>query len=207
MNEKMIRGYYFITDEGLSRAGNASDVKNAVQAGVSVVQFRSKEGNTRELFEEAVKLRKICRDIIFIVNDRVDIALASGSDGVHLGQEGMPPGIARKLLGHDKIIGVTVHNLKEAASARDLGADYLGVSPVYSTSTKKDAGAPCGVSVIREIKKISKIPVVAIGGITLENAGVVKSAGADALCAISAVVSAENVEKQIKKFQSLFSGG
>ncbi|MFH1353173.1 MAG: thiamine phosphate synthase [bacterium] len=202
----MIRGYYFITDEDLSRAGNVSDVKNAVQAGVSVVQFRSKKGNTRELFEEAVKLRKICKGIKFIVNDRVDIALAVGASGVHLGQKDMPPGVARKLIGHDKIIGVTVHNLKEASAALDSGADYLGVSPVYSTSTKKDAGAPCGVSLIEKIKKISKVPVAAIGGITFENAGDVISAGADALCAISAVVPAENVKKQIKKFQSLFSG-
>jgi len=205
MNEKTIRGYYFITDEGLSRAGNVSDVKAAVEAGVTVVQYRNKRAETGEIFEEALVLGKICRGIAFIVNDRVDIALAVGASGVHLGQDDMPAGAARKLMGRDKLIGVTVHNVKEAQAALDSGADYLGVSPVYSTTTKKDAGAPCGVSLIQKIKKISAVPVVGIGGITFENAPEIINAGADALCAISAVVSAENVKKEIEKFNSLFA--
>jgi len=201
----VIKDYYFITDSSLSRAGNVSDVKSALSAGVTVVQHRSKTEDTGKFFEEAEILRKLCGDITFIINDRVDIALAADADGVHLGQEDMPVKAARKLIGRDKIIGVTVHNLDEALNALNEGADYLGISPVYSTSTKKDAGSPCGISVIKEIKKISRVPVVAIGGITLENAGEVISAGADALCAISEVVAAENVKKEIEKFNLLFS--
>ncbi len=204
----MISGYYFITDEKLSKAGNVSDVKNAVSTGVKIVQYRNKCGSTKEMYDEAVKLKKICRkkNVIFIINDRLDIAIASGSDGVHIGQDDMPYSVARKILGKNKIIGVTVHTLKEAQKAEKLGADYLGVSPIFSTDTKKDAGSPAGISLIKKIKSClcGTIPVVAIGGINLSNAEEVISAGADGLCAISATVTKNNVKKEIKKFQKLF---
>ena len=116
----------------------------------------------------------------------------------------MPFDIARKLLGKDKIIGVTVHNKKEAVEAEKKGADYLGVSPVFSTSTKEDAGIPCGIDMIREIKRVCKVPIVAIGGINLENAETVVASGADAVCAISAVVASDNVKGQIEKFRKFF---
>jgi thiamine-phosphate pyrophosphorylase len=200
----MIKGYYFITDDALSRAGNLSDVKNAVSAGVTVVQYRNKSGSTRQMHEEALALNEICKDILFIVNDRIDIALSAGAGGVHIGQDDMPYESARKLLGPHKTIGVTVHNLEEALEAERLGADYLGTSPIFSTSTKTDAGAPCGVATIAEIKKKCRIPVVAIGGITMENAPEVIRAGADAICAISAVVARDNVREEIEKINELF---
>jgi len=201
----MINGYYFITDSSLSKAGNTSDVKNAVAAGVRVVQYRNKNGNTKEMNNEAAVLRKICKDILLLINDRLDIALAVDADGVHLGQDDMPYEIARKILGKDKVIGITVHNIEEAREAEKIGADYVGVSPVFSTSTKSDAGKPAGVSLIIEIKKNVSIPVVAIGGINLKNAEEVVAAGADGLCAISAVVAADDVAAEIKKFQELFA--
>ncbi len=201
-------GYYFITDEKLSKAGNVSDVKSAVSAGVKVVQYRNKCGSTKEMYDEAVKLKEICRkkNVIFLINDRMDIAIASDSDGVHIGQDDMPYSIARKILGKSKIIGVTVHTLKEARDAEKSGADYLGVSPIFSTDTKRDAGRPAGISLIEKIKSrlCETIPVVAIGGINLSNAGEVIAAGADGLCAISATVTKNNVKKEIKKFQKLF---
>lgn len=204
----MIGGYYFITDSKLSKAGNISDVKNAVAAGVKIVQYRNKCGSTKEMCDEAAKLKKICRkkNVIFVINDRIDIALAVSSDGVHLGRDDMPYSVARKILGKNKIIGVTVHNVKEATAAEKSGADYLGASPVFSTDTKKDAGRAAGVSLIKKIKsRISgTIPVVAIGGINLSNAKGVVGSGADGLCAISAVVSKNDVKKEIKKFQKLF---
>jgi thiamine-phosphate pyrophosphorylase len=201
----MIKGYYFITDAGLSKRGNASDVKNAIESGVSIVQYRNKIAQTRAMYEEAVELRKICKNkVLFIINDRVDISLSVGADGVHLGQEDMPYETARKLLGKKKIIGVTVHDLAEAIMAEKKKADYIGVSPIFATATKEDAGEPCGVAVVRDIKKKCKLPIAAIGGINLSNAKEVIAAGADAICAISAVVTKDDVKKEIEKFQRLF---
>lgn len=203
--KREIKGYYFITDEKLSKKGNLSDAKEAVKAGVKAVQYRRKEGETKKLLEEALELKKFCSNIAFIIDDRVDIALAAEADGVHLGQTDMPLKTARKLLGN-KIIGVTVHNVKEAIEAEKDGADYLGISPIFETTTKEDAGKAVGIKLIKEIKKVSSLPLIAIGGITLENAKEVVEAGADGLCAISAVMSKENVKEEIKKFQRLFEG-
>jgi thiamine-phosphate pyrophosphorylase len=199
-----LRGYYFITDAALSRAGVEPDVAAAVAAGVWVVQYRRKQGRDRDLAGEARRLREICRRTLFLVNDRVDLALAIGADGVHLGQEDLPYRQARELLGPEKIIGVTVHDVAEALAAQALGADYLGVSPIFSTITKADAGAPTGVALLAEIRRRVAIPLVAIGGITLANAPEVISAGADAVCAISAVVTKNDVAAEIEKFQGLF---
>jgi thiamine-phosphate pyrophosphorylase len=202
-----VKGYYFITDSKLSRAGNESDVRQAVACGVKVVQYRNKNAETRQMYEEAVRLREICRDSdsIFLINDRVDIALATEADGVHLGQSDMPCLAARKLLGQERIIGVTVHSLAEALQAESMGADYLGVSPIFQTATKLDAGKPAGIRLIEEIRAQVEIPLIAIGGINHCNAGEVVSAGADGLCAISCVVAKENVRDEIKKFQEIFS--
>jgi thiamine-phosphate pyrophosphorylase len=199
-----VKGYYFITDSKLSRAGNERDVLSAVSCGVKIVQYRNKTAETRQIYEEAVRLREICRDSLFLINDRVDIALAVEADGVHLGQSDMPCLAARKLLGHDKIIGVTVHNLAEALLAESIGADYLGVSPIFQTATKPDAGKPSGIRLIEEIRAEVRIPLIAIGGINHSNASEVVRAGADGLCAISCVVAKENVKDEIKKFQEIF---
>jgi thiamine-phosphate pyrophosphorylase len=199
-----ISGFYFITDAGLSRAGNLSDVKNALAAGVSVVQYRNKCLNTREMFFEAQKLRRICKKITFIINDRVDIALAVNADGVHLGNNDLSYQAARRLLGKKKLIGLTVHTPQEARRAQELGADYLGVSAIFPTQTKPDAGKPAGVTLIKKVKAMVNLPVIAIGGINLGNAGRVLGAGADGLCAISAVVTKPDVKKEIQKFQKLF---
>lgn len=199
-----MRGYYFITDARISRAGNISDVEDAVAAGVEVVQYRDKAKSAKEIKDEALVLRGICKDITFLINDRVDIALAVGADGVHLGNEDLSYSKTRELLGDDKIIGLTVHSLKEALVAQDLGVDYLGVSPIFSTTTKSDAGKPAGVGFIAEIKEHVSIPIIAIGGITMANAAQVVRAGADGLCAISTVVSKQDVKREIEKFQALF---
>lgn len=200
----MIKGYYFITDAVLSRNGNLSDVRNAIEAGVGVVQYRNKDGSTKEIYEEALALKKICKGAKFIIDDRIDIAVSVDADGVHIGDEDMPYGLAREILGKEKIIGVTVHNVEEAIEYEKRGADYLGVSPVFATTTKKDAGKPAGVELVKKVRKACKIPIVAIGGITLDNAKEIIDAGADAICAISAVVTKDDVRKEIEKFQRLF---
>ncbi len=199
-----MKGYYFITDEDLSLAGNIADVRSAVRAGVRVVQYRHKTAPALALFREASRIREICRHTLFLVNDRIDIALAVEADGVHLGQDDLPYVTARNLLGPKKIIGITVHNLTEARQAQQAGADYLGISPIFATGTKRDAGEPAGLELIRQIKQKITLPLVAIGGINLSNAPAVIAAGADAVCAISAVVTKKGVCKEILKFQQLF---
>ena len=203
-HKQKINGYYFITDSGLSITGNASDVEKAVSCGVGVVQYRNKQATTRQMIDEARVLRALCQNVLFLVNDRVDIALASGADGVHLGQDDMPYAMARKLLGDGAVIGVTVHTVEEALQAQRHKADYIGVSPIYLTSTKIDAGLASGPELIRSIKTNVTLPVIAIGGITHANAREVIDAGADGLCAISAVVCSDDVEKAINRFQKLF---
>lgn len=200
-----ISGYYFITDSALSRAGNASDVRSAVAAGVRAVQYREKALDTKKMYEEALALRKICKGALLIINDRVDVALAAGADGVHIGREDSSYRLARRLLGKDKIIGVTAHNIEEAKEAERLGADYIGLSPIFKTSTKKDAGRPAGLSLIREVRSSVSIPIIAIGGINLSNAEEAIAAGADGLSAISAVVTKPDARKEMQRFQSLFN--
>ena len=202
---RKIKGYYFITGNGLSRRGDARDARQAVGKKVSVVQYRDKTASSAVLYRRARELRRICSKTLFIVNDRVDIALAVDADGVHIGRDDLAIAAARKILGRKKIIGVSVSTVSQAAAAVAAGADYLGVGPVYATATKSDADKPTGVDLIRAIKDRFDIPVVAIGGITLDNAPAVIKAGADALCAISAVVAKPDAGVQIRKFQALFS--
>jgi thiamine-phosphate pyrophosphorylase len=201
-----MRGYYFITDPGLSAAGLKSDCQKAVAAGVEIIQYRNKEASTRTLYDEALCMKNICMGTStrLIINDRIDIALAVDADGVHIGQEDMPYHVARSLVGKDKIIGVTVHTLEEAKAAQGLGADYLGVSPIFTTATKLDAGKPCGVEVLKAIRQACNVPIVAIGGIDLSNIGLVIKAGADMACAISALVTKPDVRAEILKFQKEF---
>ncbi|MCL6620888.1 MAG: thiamine phosphate synthase [Syntrophobacterales bacterium] len=202
-----MRGFYFITHRPLSRRGLAADVQAALAAGVRVVQYRDKDADTRTLYAEARRLRELCRGVLFLVNDRVDVALAVEADGVHLGQQDLPCPVARRLLGPHRIIGVTVSSLAEARQAVQDGADYLGVSPIFPTRTKPDAGAAGGLRLLREIRAEVSLPLVALGGITLANAPQVVAAGADGLCAISAVLSEPDMEAAIRRFQSLFATG
>ena len=199
-----MRGYYFITDCRLSRAGNAGDVAQALAAGVRVVQHRDKEASAAAMIAEARLLRRLCREALFLINDRVDVALAVDADGVHLGQEDLHYREARRLLGEKKIIGITVNTVDQAVEAASLGADYLGVSPIFATQTKPDAGEPAGLDLLREIRALVSLPLVAIGGITLDNAPDVIAAGADGVCAISAVVTKPDVREAISDFQGLF---
>ena len=199
-----MKGYYFITDARLSRAGNVRDVEQALAAGVRVVQHRDKEADLAAMIAEARRLRRLCQEALFLVNDRVEVALAVGADGVHLGQEDLHYREARRLLGEKKIIGITVNTPEQALEAARLGADYLGVSPIFATRTKPDAGEPAGLTLLREIRRRVSLPLIAIGGITLDNAPSVIEAGADGVCAISAVVTRTDVKTAIAGFQGLF---
>lgn len=201
-----MKGFYFITDSSLSKAGNFSDVQAALKAGACAIQYRNKTASERVFLEEARALKALCIDsgAPFIVNDCAEVALAVGADGVHVGQGDLACGEARRLLGARAVVGVSTHSVEEALAAERGGATYLSVGPVFGTTTKKDAWPTCGVRLITEIKAASKLPVVAIGGITLENAGKVIAAGADVVAAISATVSKQDVFLEVKRFNELF---
>lgn len=191
MNKKNLENmtFYFITDRELSGRSEAYQVKEALSGGANVIQYRDKKSPQELLIKVARELKDICdeKGAIFIINDYVAIVHDIDADGVHIGQSDMEFNKARDLL-KDKIIGVTVHNIEEAIKAQDMGADYLGVSPIFGTSTKSDAGAPMGVERLREIGEHISIPIVAIGGINAENVDSVIRAGAASVCAISATV-------------------
>ncbi len=196
--------FYLVTDSGLSKNGTLSDVEKAVAAGCIIIQYREKSVSTKDMIFEARQIKEICGDTtIFLVNDRVDVARAVDADGVHIGQDDMPIDIARELLGQDRIIGLTVHNVEEAQEAERSGADYVGLSPIFNTSTKKDAGDGIGTQSIRDVKDAIKIPVVAIGGINKQNAESVVLGGADSLVAISAIVCSDDVQKETTDFIDL----
>lgn len=190
-------GLCFISGSRTSWRSCENTVLEALKAGVRWIQYRNKDGSRREIFRESVNLRKITRDFntMLIINDHADIALAADADGVHLGQDDLPLKEARKIIGRDKIIGISTHSLDEAIDAGRSGADYIGFGPIFHTITK-DAGSPKGISLLGEIKNKVHIPVVAIGGINLENAGSVFETGADAIAVSSAILGgqiAENV--------------
>ncbi|AYK13943.1 MAG: thiamine phosphate synthase [Methanosarcina flavescens] len=193
--------FYLVTDSRLSRKGTLSDVKEAVESGCKIVQYREKDKSTKVMIEEASEIKRICSDkAIFLVNDRIDVALAVDADGVHIGQDDMPLETARRLLGDDKIIGLSVHDREEAILAENAGADYVGLGPIFDTATKKDAGKGIGLLKVREVKAAIGIPVVAIGGIKKENCESVIQNGADSLVAISTVLCSDDVKKEIEYF-------
>ncbi|MDK2830655.1 thiamine phosphate synthase [Methanolobus sp. WCC1] len=196
--------FYLVTDSGLSKKGTLSDVEKAVAAGCRIIQYREKSISTKDMILEAAQIKTLCgNESIFLVNDRVDVALAVDADGVHIGQDDMPIDTARELLGPDKIIGLTVHNIEEALEAQRMGADYVGLSPIFNTSTKKDAGNGIGPESIRPVKDTVNIPIVAIGGINKQNSESVILGGADSLVAISAVVCSDDVERETREFIDL----
>ncbi|HHP50956.1 MAG TPA: thiamine phosphate synthase [Moorella mulderi] len=172
-------------------------VRQALQGGATVIQLREKDWPGRRLVEVGQKIRELTWEAgaLFIVNDRIDVALAVEADGAHVGQEDIPPSLARKILGKHKILGVSAGTVEEASEAWRDGADYLGVGSIFPTLTKKDAGEPIGLEGLRAIRRAVPLPLVAIGGIKQENVEEVIRAGADGVAVISAVLAAEDVKE------------
>jgi thiamine-phosphate pyrophosphorylase len=195
------RGYYFITDPAYTNKGVMCDIKVALDCGVEIVQYRDKTKTTRERFLEAEEASTLCKkySAVFIVNDSVEIAHAVEADGVNVGQTDLPLRRARSILGPDRVIGVSVSDMSEVKEAIRDGADYLGAGPIKNTPTKLDAAIPTGLGFIREISKITDIPIAAIGGVDMDNTAAVLEAGAGLICAISAAYRADTLEKGIKK--------
>lgn len=184
---------YLVTDRGLARGRRTLDIlQAAIQGGVSCVQLREKACSTREFIEEALAIRALLaeRKVPLIINDRIDVALAIGADGVHLGQQDMPCHMARKLLPENMILGISAESLNDAIVAEKEGADYLGVSPIYATPTKTDTATPLGLEGLRAIRAKVNIPLVGIGGLNAHNAAEVIHNGADGVAVVSAIVAA-----------------
>lgn len=197
---------YVVTDSDLSRGRSDFEVaKLAYEGGADVVQLRMKHADGREMLDQAIRIREVADEMckFFIVNDRVDIAMASGADGVHLGQSDIPADVARKLMGDDAIIGVSVNTPEQARAAEEAGADYLGVGAIFNTSTKPDAEQAIGLGPIFEIKQVTDLPIVAIGGINRGNIQHVINAGADAAAVVSAVVAQDDVRAAAHELRDL----
>ncbi|NIM06036.1 MAG: thiamine phosphate synthase [Armatimonadetes bacterium] len=191
-----VQGLYVITQTDPAKKRTHIDVaRAALEGGAAIIQLRDKEATTRELLKTARNIRELTRQAgaLFFVNDRLDVALAAKAEGVHLGEDDMPVAIARGLAGDRLIIGASVSTPKEAVEAERTGADYLGIGSIFPTPSKKDAGPPRGVGIIRQVKAVTKLPVIAIGGINADNAGEVLEAGADGIAVISAISGAEDM--------------
>ena len=182
-----------VTDRALAHGRPTADiVRAAVAGGVTCVQLREKDCGTREFLDEARKLLAILRPlgVPLIINDRVDVALAAGADGVHVGQQDLPLADVRRLAPAGWIVGVSAESVEDAIRAEQGGADYIGASPVFATPTKTDHAPPLGLAGLRAIRAAVRIPLVAIGGIHAGNARDVIRAGADGLAVVSAIVAA-----------------
>ena len=193
-----------ITD---TRQGSGRDhveiARAALVGGAEMIQLRDKTGSLRELLPQACAIRLLCRShgALLIVNDRLDLALAAEADGVHLGQEDLPAAQARGLLGPGRILGVSTHSLAQAQAAQATGADYIGFGPIFATGTKNTGYTPRGLEGLRAIRQAVCLPILAIGGITLENVTAVIAAGATAPAVISAVVAAPDVAAAAATFR------
>jgi thiamine-phosphate pyrophosphorylase len=185
-----MRGLYFVTDRGLCGGTPvAKVVLHAIRGGAACVQLREKDVPTRFFVEEARRIREMMAPfhIPLIINDRVDVALAVGADGVHLGQEDMPYETARRLMGPKAIIGLSVETWEDVERAQQLDCNYLGVSPVFATPTKTDTKEPWGLEGLARIRAFSRHPLVGIGGLHAGNAEAVVMAGADGIAVVSAI--------------------
>jgi len=196
---RVLQGLCLITDRKSGGRTVEAMVRTALDSGARWIQYREKEKTRKEIYLEALKVRDLMRHsgALFIVNDHADIALAVEADGVHLGQDDLPLQEARRIMG-DRIIGISTHSLPEAIAAEEGGADYIGFGPLFPTVTK-DAGAPKGVAMLREIKREVNIPVVAIGGISLENLPEVLASGADAVAVASAILEGD-ISENVRSF-------
>ena len=190
---------YPITDRRISGISHAEQVEKLIAGGARLIQLREKDASPADFFEAADQAVRVARPLCvrIIINDRVDIALAVEADGVHLGQDDLPPPEARAILGPNAIIGFSTHTLAQAAAAMSLPVDYIAIGPAFATDTKLDADALVGVEALKQVRKaVGDFPLVAIGGINGANLRSVFSAGADSAAMISAIVSDASIIEQ-----------
>ena len=180
-------------------------IEEAIKGGTTVVQLREKTASTKEFYDLALRVKEITSryGVPLLINDRIDIALAIDSEGVHIGQDDMPADIAREIIGEDKILGVSASTVEEAKKAENDSADYIGSGAVFPTATKDDADS-VSKEELKEIVDSIDIPVVAIGGITVENASSLKDSGIAGFSVVSAIMSAEDQKKKKKKLKEIY---
>ncbi len=200
---------YLVTDEKACKGKDFyKSVEASIMGGARIVQLREKDMDTRDFYERALRLKEICHKhgVDFVINDRLDIALAVDADGVHLGQSDMTIQMAKKIIGHKKIVGISAKNMEEALEAQKYGADYIGVGAIFATDTKKDSGL-VDLDTIREMTDKIHIPVLAIGGIGLGKVDYLRGTGIDGICAISDILGADDPEVRtralLEEFRSI----
>ncbi|HWS99520.1 MAG TPA: thiamine phosphate synthase [Pyrinomonadaceae bacterium] len=198
---------YPITDARLSGLSHAEQVKRLAAGGATFIQLREKRLPPREFYREAEEALRVARElgVRLIVNDRADIALALGADGVHLGQDDLPPAAARELLGARAVIGFSTHNEEQAREAVRLPVDYLAIGPVFQTPSKENPDPVVGLEGLRRVRRlVGQIPLVAIGGISPENAPEVLAAGADSIAVISLLLAGdpEGIERRTREISA-----
>lgn len=199
-------GLYPILDSLLFGDNLIKVAKELVELEVPLLQLRIKDREDREFARLALEIREITKGTrtLFMVNDRLDIALVSGADGLHLGQDDLPLSLARGILGPEKLIGLSTHSVQEAIEAEALGADYIGLGPIFKTSTKPHL-VPKGIALIKEVRKRVNIPIVAIGGINKENVAEVLSSGADGVAVASCLAKTKDLPKAVREINRLTS--
>ena len=180
----------------------------AIEGGVTVVQLRDKQASTRVLLEHALRLKALLepRGVPLIVNDRIDVAMAARADGVHLGQDDMPPAIARRLVGEEMLIGLSVSDRVEADTADPDMVDYVGIGSVFPTGTKSDAGAAIGPAFAGELRQLVDLPAVAIGGINASNAAQLHGSGIEGLAVVSAICAADDPAAAARELRRAYFG-
>jgi thiamine-phosphate pyrophosphorylase len=207
---KRIGRLHVITDTELQdRFSHVELARMAIAGGADTIQFRQKSGATREMIETARQIKKLCTNsgVTFIVNDRLDIAIASDSDGVHLGQDDFPIPLARDILGENKIIGGSAVTWDEVQKCLEEGADYVGFGPVYPTSSKADAGPVSGIDLLKRVIDKAPLPLIAIGGVNKDNTPEVIRAGAHGIAVISAVCCRQDPERATHELFQALKGG
>ena len=200
---------YLVTDRDVLRGRDLIKcIEDSILGGVTLVQLREKNVTSREFYEIAIKVKEVTSkyNVPLIINDRLDIALAIDADGLHIGQKDLPASVARKILGKDKILGVSAATLQEALKAEKDGADYLGVGAVFSTSTKKDT-RDVSYETLSSITSSVNIPVVAIGGINEKNVTKLKESNIDGIAVISCILGKEDVKGAAEKMLDRFKEG
>lgn len=191
---------YLVTDDGCLQGRTLIDcVREALEGGVTLVQYRAKTASSAEMYAEALQLKALCDsfNVPLIINDRLDIAMAVGAAGVHLGQDDLPCAAARKILGEDYLIGVSAHNPAEAKAALQNGAYYLGCGAVFGTATKADV-QKLGTDGLAAICREKGLPVVGIGGVTADNYREVRAAGADGAAIVSGILAQSDIRATVK---------
>lgn len=207
IKKQIPQGIYGITSESHSKGRNNIEViKHMINGGVRIIQYREKNKKQKEVLAECREIRKITMEnnIVFIINDYIDIAMMVDADGVHIGQDDIPLKEARAILGN-KIIGVSTHSPEQANQAIDNGADYIGVGPIFPTNTKEDVCPPVGFKYLDWIIKNTNIPFVAIGGIKSHNINQISRKGAKTIALVTEIVSSDDIESKIRKLSALMA--